>query len=342
MTWEHWWFLTKETLRPETGTWVMMFLPIVIGLIMIAYYRGKTPPFKGAWGELGRRWTVVGLTMIILALIAYFSSIYYYTAYPGSRYKPYTTRIEEKADTIFNERDANKQIQDLAGYCEIETLKKILQNVVKDIPKGKRQKCVNAALATPWTKNVTYSYDFGNRFFDSLYWSDEKIEEFKKINGAVPGVVGNFSFSPEQVELYKNNRLEKLHESLSKIQWTYLVDQLVRPMNKEEAIGFIECLVEGYGKDDDVIKALTCGMPNAKEDVQKKGLRYILGDMPAGRKCAFLSGVPEEFDIFEFFISYYNWLRELPYLLIYLIAGIVMLVSGGLMIRQGKKPLLNI
>ena len=84
------------------------------------------------------------------------------------------------------------------------------------------------------------------------------------------------------------------------------------------------------------------GVPDAKEDVQRKGLMYVLEDMPYGRKCAFLAGIPEEFQIFDFFISYYNWVRELPYLLIYFIAGIVMLVSGGLMIRQGKKPLLNI
>ncbi len=340
MTWQHWWFLTKETLSPETGTWIMIVLPLLAALIMIVYYRGKTPPFKGAWSELGRRWAVIGLAMIIAALLAYFSSMYYYNTH-STAYDLYKVRIEKETYDIFSEREANDQIQRLAKYCDEEPLKKIIEDVVEDIPTGKRQKCVSAALRTPWTKKIKYSYDFGNNFFDSLYWSDEKIEEFKKINGATPGVVGNFSFSPEQVELYKNNKFEKLHESLSKIQWKYLVDQFVRKMNKDEAIGFIECLVEEYGKDDEIITALKDGTPNAKE-MKKKGLKYVLEDMASGKKYAFLAGVPDDFEIFDFYITNCNWLRELPYVLIYLIVGIVMIISGGIMIRQGKRPILTI
>ena len=338
MTWEHWWFLTKETLRPETGTWVMMFLPIVIGLIMIACYRGKTPPFKGAWSELGRRWTVVGLVMAITAILVYFSTVYYYQQHPVD----YTGNLEKNSKELFENRQINEQIQFLASFCDEKRLNKLLENILEDASKDKRQKIVNAAIRTPLTKTITYEYPFRDQFHDSLYWPEERKEQERKLKGNIPAAAENMPLSLEQIELYKNGKMEKLHESLSEGQWKYLIDQFVRPMNKQEMIGLIECLIEDLGKDDTLIGDLREGNKKSKEDFLKHGLLFLLNEMNPSLKCAFLAGVPQEFEIFDFFISYYNWLRELPYLLIYLIAGIVMLVSGGLMIRQGKKPLLNI
>ena len=118
-------------------------------------------------------------------------------------------------------------------------------------------------------------------------------------------------------------------------------------MDQDELASFIKQAVqnENIGAANKTILDLRNGdiESNSQNYYVTKGLRGVWDKLDNRSKvCASLAGVPEKSGIFDFFISYYNWLRELPYLLLYFIVGIVMLVSGGSMIRQGKKPLLNI
>ncbi len=349
MTWEHWWFLTKETLRPETGTWVMMFLPIVIGLIMIACYRGKTPPFKGAWSELGRRWSAIGLTVLIISVVSY--SVCVYKFRENNYQQQYIRHLKDNSKSLFNKLDFSWQMHWLVQNCpKIEGkdgLKECILDQFRIMKPEERHKFISMIHSMPDRRPITYNYPFVDQFFDPLYWPPERIEEFIKTTGKKPGITDTLKLTSEQEGLYKQQDKEKLHKSLSNEQWGYLVGQFITYMDQDELASLIKqaALNDNLGPENATIVKLRNGDPDSKSKnfYVEKGLNGVLEELDnPPKECAFLAGVPQEFEIFDFFISHYNWLRELPYLLIYLIAGIVMLVSGGLMIRQGKKPLLNI
>lgn len=346
MSWDHWWFLTKETLRPETGTWIMILLPFLIALIMIIYYRGKTPQFKGAWRELGRRWVVTGLTGLILSIVCY-SGIVYKNCVDNYQ-EQYVSRLKENSKDLLNKLDFSLQMQWLVENCpNITELKECILDKFRVMPKVERHKFMSTIHSMPDRKSFVYTYSFEDPFFQDLYWPPERIKDFiKKNRGIKPGDPDTLKFTAKQEELYKNQDKEALHNSLTNEQWACLIGQFITKMDQDLLASFIKQAVQNdnIGSENGTIKNIRNGdrLSLSQNYYVTKGLIGVIDQLPPPKACAYLAGVPQEFEVFNFFISYYNWIRELPYLLIYLVVGIVMIISGGLMMRQGKKPLLNI
>ena len=236
MTLEHWWFLTKETLRPETETWIMMFLPILIGLSMIAYYRGKTPPFKGAWSELGRRWTVVGLAVLILSIACYSWIAYKYS--DGNYQEQFVNRLKNNSTDLLNKLDFSWQMHWLVQNCpDPKELKECILDKFRVMPKEERHKFIRTIHSMPDRNKIVY-------FYGGLYLPPEEIEKYVKTHGLNPGIADTLKFNAKQEELYKNQDKEKLHESLSNEQWMYLIGQFITQMDQDELASFIKQAVQ--------------------------------------------------------------------------------------------------
>ncbi len=350
---QHWWFLTKETLRPENGTWVVMLLPLIAGIVMILYYRSKNPNAKGAWSELGRRWAVIGASVFIIAAISY--SAFVYKASRDNLRDEYIRRLKDNSKNLFDNLDFGRQMDWLIRNCNNNNLegkdglRECILDRFKVMKPEERHKFMKTIHSMSNRRPIIYNYQFYNHFFDPLYWPPEKIEDFRKKTGLEPAITDTLKFTAVQEEYYKLQDKEKLHKSLNNEQWAYLIGQLINQMDQDELASFIKDAVllnENVGADNETIAKLRNGDTESSSHniFIKKGLKEAvlmeMNDPP--KECAFLAGVPDEHEIFAFFINWHNWLRELPYLLIYVITGTVMIISGLVMLRQGKKPFLTI
>ncbi len=351
MNFQHWCFLIKETLRPENGTWVVMLVPLVAGIMAIVYCRAKTPNAKGAWGELGRRWAATGGIVFIIAAISY-SSFVYKTSKDNLK-DEYIRRLKDNSKNLFDNLDFGRQMEWLIRHCNHmegkDGLRECILDRFKVMKPEERHKFMKTIHAMSNIRTITYKYQFYNSFFDGLYWPPDKVDEFRKTTGKEPGITDTLKFTAVQEEYYKLQDKEKLHKSLNKDQWAYLIGQFISQMDQDEIASFIKDAVllnENVGADNETIVKLRNGDTESSSHnvFIKKGLKEAvlmeMDDPP--KECAFLAGVPDEYEIFGFFIKWQNWLRELPYLLIYLATGSIMMISGAIMLRQGKKPFLTI
>ena len=314
MTLNLWLKILLEVIKPSPLSWWVIGIPVTVTVIAWIYFRLTPPIPTRAWHKLGSRWRTLGFILIISSLASYVVLGYFSKKYDGEFSKRLTTKLKKPMEL----RDTKEDIRYLCEVLDEEYLADFTKDMTATMPPEKRQELIKAwcACAAKFEKPVTI-------FYNKLYWPVAKVEKYRNNNnGKVPMISeSGLQYTPEQIKLYESKDYIELHKKLNRDQWAYLLEQFLNPLGKDDLTNLLENMTDYSSKSSDSLVDLLAN-------------KVFVGDM--AKKIAWYAGAESSDNIIYFVITYIRWLRDLLWVIIYLLIGITFIRLGTKIVSEPK------
>lgn len=326
------WRIVLEKTFLSLDVLIALIVPIAAALITILIFRKRPLKSTGAWHNVGRRYMLIGCIVFVLTLIVYGASIWYAYTHKSQENKTYTKSLS----TGFRDYYSKKKnfTQRLIDFAErVEETKDIIDemdNFATNLPREEREKFGRAWHASKHGGSIIVQ---GHAFDDiegDLNWTDERLADWKRMHGenSNPSTL-LLKYTPEQLEEFKKSNWPKLYPMLETEQWIYIKNQIldINRNDKENALAFLRDIAD------------VCQDPEPTESLND------LYDRLAAKACPtemqkvdlYLWDSPKLLAFYKFSLNHRWWFRTLAIIAIYCIAGIIIVLVGSGIAKNGKK-----
>ena len=324
------WRIVLEKTFLSADVLIALIVPIAAALITILIFRKRPLKSTGAWHNVGRRYMLIGCVVFVLTLIVYGASIWFAYTHKSRENKAYTKSLSTGFRDYYGKK--KNYTQRLIDFAErVEETKDIIDemdNFATNLPREEREKFGRAWSASRHGGNVIRQGIAFNGIEDMLYWPEERVEQYKDQTGAYPGIA-ELKYTKEQIEEFKKSNWAKLYPILEQEQWIFIKNQIldINRNDKENALGFLRDVADVFQNPEpteslndlyDRLAAKACPTEMQKVDL-------------------YLWDSPKLLAFYKFSLKHRWWFRTLAIIVIYCIAGIVIILVGNGIAKNGKK-----
>lgn len=333
--------LLRIVLRETFLSWdllLVVVIPLVALIVLLCCYRGKPLGSSGAWNRIGRRFALLGAVLALTSVVVSLACLLFCQSRRVKLNRIYSEKLSKSFEEYFvKNKDFTARMMDFAG--RIEKGNGFLHNQIhifaENLPQDERERLGKAWVAGGWGTRILSAGDAFSNLSDSLYWDEEKIEEYKKENdGLLPAAAAN-KYTPEQIEEYKKQNWPKLYPMLDREQWLYITNQMLR--NIDSPKNAIACL-------RDITTCFQVKAGGTKEAVPTKELKKLY-EVIRDKACptqskkveVYLWNKPAILKFYQFSLAHRLWIRPMIPALVFLLIGMVMLFKGRAIAADGAR-----
>ena len=319
MSLEYWFVLLGWTFKPTALSLLVIAAPAALLIILLIALRLKVPKINGAWAALGQRWLTIGLGIFFCALISYFIG-----AILSERYDRVYADNLFKSFKKMEKREIKEQIRSLTEGMERNRLADFISDFADQLNGEQRVKFLHAFYTTRMKKSITIAYK-------DLYWPPAKIAVFRKTHdNHVPLNASNgMEYDDHQKKLFQNGKFGELNKSLKPAQWKFIRNQFILPLERDQLVELLTHLSDMQDEDQ-------------ADRMLKKLFEENFSEQGEAAQLAWYADSPGAENTFAFCLEYIRWLRELPELIIWIIIGVVIALTGSKIKRQGNKKIFKV
>lgn len=333
--------LLRIVLRETFLSWdllLVVVIPLVALIVLLCCYRGKPLGSSGAWNRIGRRFALLGAVLVLTSVVVSLTCMLFCQSRRVKLNRIYSERLSTSFEAYFiKNKDFTARMMDFAGRIEKGNnfLNDQINFFAENLPAAERERLGKAWVAGWWGTRILSAGDAFSNLSDSLYWDEEKIEEYKKENdGLLPAAAAN-KYTPEQIEEYKNQNWPKLYPMLDREQWLYIKNQMLR--NIDSPKNAKACL-------RDITTCFQVKAEGAKEAVPTKELKKLY-EVIRDKACptqskkveVYLWNKPAILKFYKFSLAHRLWVRPMIPALVFLLIGTVMLFKGRAIAADGAR-----
>lgn len=310
-----------EVVRPAPTSWVVLGLPLLLLAVGVVVLRASRLKPAGAWRATGVRWSWLAGVVLLSVAVAYLIAAFAGGAYV-QRFHSRLTKLALEVDR----RTVALQLRDLGMRASEQDLRDVLGGFVRNLKDDERYKFVQSFVQASLGRSVTVHYDL-------LYWPPEKVEEYKRSNaGATPMVLAteDLPYDVGQVEFLKSADYAGLNRALRPGQWAYLSRQFIDPLDQSALVSLLESIGEIWDSTD------------KSDSLLGRMVEVVLGGGEEPAAIAWRLGWPQGRGAIAALIRNISWIRDLAWVLLYVLAGCRMLVAGQQIVREGRPDPFNV
>jgi len=287
------------------ATWGVALAPLGVSLIVVVRERSR---FSGlgrdnVWRMLGASWGRVGWCLLLVAIAAYSLDVavgYKMPDYNQSFYE----RLRQRTSAMSRSTVRQQLVREAASRIDEQELRDIANSLAGTLAPDHRNSFLNSFLASKFDPGI-------------IQWGDLLAKPSEKSGG-----IENFAttttlpLDERQRKLHASGKWNEFWPSLRNDQWRYIYKQML-VLQAKEALG--DVLASLAGELDEVE-----GRRLTRELLDT---RYP-GDRWRAMRLAKEAGAPQLQWLFEIIVDGISWLRGLPWLLLWVILGVVVILQA--------------
>lgn len=333
---ELWRLLITETFIKSWDELLLLVIPVVLALAVFIYYRRKQLGADGAWSKCGQRFMLLGHCFLGGVLLLYLVTATVSFARRAKENARYTESLQTRfKDYYFTQRNFTQRLLDFASRVpDSADVLKEMDSFATDLPKQERELLGRAWVATQHKgQNSISEGDAFRKLNEQLYWTDEKLANYRKAHpNTIPAAI-TFKYTPAQIAEFKKSNWPKLFPMLEKDQWLYIKNQIMRidKNDRDTIMGFLRDIADVFQPESNDGKPL----PSLEKLYETLANKACLNDMQ--KVECYLEDVPKMLSFYKFSLKHRWWFRSLPLVLIFGLLGLVMVINGHKLVVEGKK-----
>ena len=313
---------------------ISLVLPMVIFIVMAIIYKQKPNNADKAYSEAGERWKKLGILIILSELVLFIGLLLYgyndrqkanenfenslrvrFKNYYTLR-KSYTQRLVDFANRIPDTQNILNDMKSFAEHLPKEERVIFGRTWAASIHGGRKVQDKNGAISGIESR---------------LYWPDEKIEKYKRTHGGIrPEGTELRYYSREQIKAFKASNWSKLYPLLDQYQWKHFYSRMLDISQREDVIGFLWDVADCFQPEGNPLKSLE----NLYDTLAQKAC-----PTPREEIICYLEGYPQLIFFYKFSLKHRWWFTYLIPALVTMFIGLLICISGGKLVSEGKKTL---
>ena len=197
-----------------------------------------------------------------------------------------------------------------------------------NLPKDEREKLGRAWAASRHGGKQIYSGNILQQLMEKLYWTGERVAEYEKAHGAKPGAADN-SYTEKQIEYYKNGQWAKLYPDLDKTQWLFIKNQILDINKVDDINGFLRDMTDAFQDPE-----ITGSIKELYKRMQERAC-----PTEEDKVALYLAKNNGLLKFYKFCSRHCYWNSCLPALLLCILVGIFIIMSGNKVATEGRRKL---
>lgn len=326
-----WQIVLKETFF-SADILVLLIAPLLFSIIVILAFKKSPLKSTGAWHNVGRRYLMIGCVFAGITVVVYIVSILIAYSNNNRANSVYTAHLQTSFRDYYSaKKNYTQRLYDFARRIpDTKDIHAEMDNFATNLPREEREKLGRTWSASRHGGRVISSGGAFNRIEDLLYWPEERISQFEKDNnGMLPGQ-SELRYTKEQIEEYKKSNWAKLYPMLDNDQWIAIKNQILPDKNnRDNVLGFLR----------DIADCFQTPTPTETLNVlyERIGAKACPTEMQ--RIECYLEDSPKLLAFYKFSLQNRWWFRTVAIAILYSLVGIIVILVGNKIAKNGKKKL---
>lgn len=326
-----WQIVLKETFL-SADLFILLIVPVLGAVIAILMYKKKPLSSTEGWFHVGQRFLILGNIFVGLTLIVYLLTILFcYSDKPRAN-AVYTENLQKHFQNYYSLRkDYTQRLVDFAQRIgNTKDIRDRMESFATGLEGNEREKLGRAWAGSRHGGTSIQSGTAFNELGEKLYWTKDKIAQYKKKYGKYPAT-SDIRYTEEQIEEFKEGNWSKLYPMLRKEQWKFIANQILTFENREDVLGFLrdvaDCFKDDQEKPTESLNELYEALANKACPTDAQKIECYLEDSP--KLLAF----------YKFSLQNRWWFRTVALAIIFIIIGFAVILKGKDIAKNGKKKI---
>ena len=326
-----WQIVLKETfLSPDV--FVLLIVPVLGAVIAILMYKKSPLSSAEGWYHVGQRFLILGNIFVGLTLIIYLLAILFSYSNKPHANALYTGSLQRHFQNYYSsKKDYTQRLIDFAQRIEnTKAIHEKLDAFAIGLEGNERVELGRVWSASRHGGRSIQSGTAFNELGEELYWTKDKIAQYKKKYGKYPAT-SDIRYTEEQIDEFKEGNWSKLYPMLRKDQWIFITNQILTFKNREDVFGFLrnvaDCFKDDQGKPTESLNGLYEALANKACPTDAQKIECYLEDSP--KLLAF----------YKFSLQNRWWFRTVALAIIFTIIGFAVILKGKSIAKNGKKKI---
>ena len=323
-----WQIVLKETFF-SADLLVLLIVPVVAFIIAVLIYKNSPLKSTGAWHNVGRRYLMLGCVLAGITIIIYLASVLIAYSRKDRANETYTTSLQTRFRDYYSARkNYTQRLMDFAQRIgDTKVILTEMDNFATNLPREERVKFGRTWSASKHGGNLIRGGIAFKGIEDMLYWPDERIDEYKQKNNGIKPGLSDLRYTKEQIDEFLKSDWTKLYPMLEQEQWIMIKNQILDIKTRDGALGFLRDISDCFQTPNPTVSLNSLYDRLASKACQTEMQKVEI----------YLEDSPKLLAFYKFSLQNRWWFRTVVIAIIYTIIGLIVILNGNMIAKNGKK-----